>query len=410
MNENYFKLNECRYRGLFGNINYWYGWCKPIFEDVLKKWQLGENFSNETIKKTSEFLGIDHNFKSENSLNDYENFEIKFSDTNNLIKRLYREVEQNKNLSLILNSQVIKIELLENKYELTLIHNEKKIKIICKFLIIGAGCFENSRLLLYSKIHSINNFLYSHKCLGKNFYDNIQLESGEFVADQNRFLSYFDKNFKNSDNELFQLRNKKLIDNKKSLNHTVTLTFKNHPDKLKDFVRKSLCVSSKFNDKISKKLNDFLCLRGILINLTPSERNNSEILLSNKKFDKNGINQINLNYSWRNDEQLRKTYENVTKEFLKDLVKHDLGRGYLFNFKKYSDNNNLPGSSYHPSGGTCIGSNVSNGCVDKNLEVFNHKNLYVLGSSVFPKGVVINPTYSIVLLSHRLADRLSSLI
>ena len=61
-----------------------------------------------------------------------------------------------------------------------------------------------------------------------------------------------------------------------------------------------------------------------MINLTPSERNNSEILLSNKKFDKNGINQINLNYSWRNDEQLRKTYENVTKEFLKDLVKHDL--------------------------------------------------------------------------------------
>ena len=52
---------------LFGNINYWYGWCKPIFENVLK-WQLGENFSNETIKKTSEFLGIDHNFKSENSL------------------------------------------------------------------------------------------------------------------------------------------------------------------------------------------------------------------------------------------------------------------------------------------------------------------------------------------------------
>ena len=36
-NESYKDLKNVRYRGLFGSANLWYGWSKPIFDDVFKK-------------------------------------------------------------------------------------------------------------------------------------------------------------------------------------------------------------------------------------------------------------------------------------------------------------------------------------------------------------------------------------
>ena len=93
-----------------------------------------------------------------------------------------------------------------------------------------------------------------------------------------------------------------------------------------------------------------------------------------------------------------------------DLVKYDLGRGYFFDYEKTVSNKSLSGSTFHPTGGTSIGLTINDGCVDKNLQVFNHKNFFVLGSSVFPRGNIVNPTFSIVMLSYRLADRLSQLL
>jgi hypothetical protein len=409
-NESYINLKDVRYRGLFGSVNRWYGWSKPIFENVFKKWDLHEANSKKYKIKASNFFNINNNFPSSISLNNYENYQYQTSDRNNLISDLQNKLNMNSNINLILNSQVTKIDSFEDSYELNLIHNNKKIKIMTKFLILGGGCFENSRLLLYSKINSSKNFLKDHNYIGKNFYDHVQLETGEFTADYKNFLDIFDKKYKNFEHELFFIRNKKLINSNKVLNHQLTLTFKTHPDQIKNFIRKTLCVSSKFNDKISKDLNDKLCLRGLLLSITPGPENNSQILLSNKKFDSNGINQINLNYSWRNDNSLRDTYEVVTKEFLTDLVKYDLGRGYFFDYEKTVSNKNLSGSTFHPSGGTSIGSTINDGCVDKNLQVFNHKNFFILGSSVFPRGNIVNPTFSIVMLSYRLADRLSQLL
>ena len=235
------------------------------------------------------------------------------------------------------------------------------------------------------------------------------MEAGEFTADYYKFLNFFDKNYKNSSHELIHFRNKNLINFENILNHFFTITFKTHPDQIKNFIRKSLCLSQKFNDKITKQLNNKLCMRGILLNLTLGPDNNSSIKLSTQKYDRNGVNQINLNYNWRNDTYLKNTYEKATKEFLTDLVRFDLGRGFYYDFETQVKNNSIT-STYHPSGGTIIADNVNNGCVDKNLEVFNNKNLYILGSSVFPRGNIINPTFSIITFSFRLADRLAKIL
>ena len=61
-------------------------------------------------------------------------------------------------------------------------------------------------------------------------------------------------------------------------------------------------------------------------------------------------------------------------------------------------------------GGTRIGNGFNKyDVVDENLKVFNTKNLYVAGSSIFRTGGHANPTLTIVQLSLRLADHLSKI-
>ena len=57
-------------------------------------------------------------------------------------------------------------------------------------------------------------------------------------------------------------------------------------------------------------------------------------------------------------------------------------------------------------GGTRIGKNKKYSVVDKDLRLHDSKNLFITGSSVFNTVGYANPTYTIVKLSLRLADKL----
>ena len=61
-------------------------------------------------------------------------------------------------------------------------------------------------------------------------------------------------------------------------------------------------------------------------------------------------------------------------------------------------------------GGTRIGKKIKNSVVDTDLKLHNSENLYIAGSSVFSTSGYANPTYTIVKLSLRLADKLNERI
>jgi choline dehydrogenase-like flavoprotein len=65
-------------------------------------------------------------------------------------------------------------------------------------------------------------------------------------------------------------------------------------------------------------------------------------------------------------------------------------------------------TTFHFSGTTRMSSDPKAGVVDADCKVHGVSNLYVAGSSVFPTVGHINPTFTIVALATRLADRIAA--
>ena len=63
--------------------------------------------------------------------------------------------------------------------------------------------------------------------------------------------------------------------------------------------------------------------------------------------------------------------------------------------------------AYHLLGGTRIGVNKLDSVLNKDLKVHNINNLYISGSSNFVTGGYTNPTYTIVQLAIKLADKIN---
>jgi choline dehydrogenase-like flavoprotein len=64
--------------------------------------------------------------------------------------------------------------------------------------------------------------------------------------------------------------------------------------------------------------------------------------------------------------------------------------------------------TYHLMGGTRMATNPQHGVVDQNLQVHGVDNLSIASLSVFPTGGSSNPTFTLMMMTLRLADRLRS--
>jgi choline dehydrogenase-like flavoprotein len=131
----------------------------------------------------------------------------------------------------------------------------------------------------------------------------------------------------------------------------------------------------------------------------------------NKDKDEMGVNRCTA--LWRpSDDDIKYTYEFNIK-FAEMVGSSGLGRVKInplltdrATFTKLVQDSSGGG---HQMGTTRISNSLASGVVDKNLKVHDVKNLFCAGSSVFPTYSWVNPTMTIVALSVRLADHISTL-
>ena len=130
----------------------------------------------------------------------------------------------------------------------------------------------------------------------------------------------------------------------------------------------------------------------------------NKIVLTDEK-DEFGNNRAMLIY--KKSDLVRKTARVMFEKIGEFLIEKNFGRligeEFLFedNIKYVSE------SGWHHMGGTRMGNDEKTSVVDQNLKIHGSKNIYVIGSSVFPTGGHANPTFTIIQLTLRLKKHFS---
>ena len=122
-----------------------------------------------------------------------------------------------------------------------------------------------------------------------------------------------------------------------------------------------------------------------------------------KKIKKN-----NYSVNWKISGDEIKAMKYFVKEVKLFLLSNNLAKVDSDNFYELSNSKILKNirDTNHPCGGLIISKTSNSGVVDKNCKVWKTSNVYVAGSSIFPKSSFANSTFTSLAFALKLADKL----
>ena len=267
----------------------------------------------------------------------------------------------------------------------------KKQTLITREVYVANGTFEATRLILNSKIFGLQ---VNEDFIGKFLSDHLTLPFAEYsTGNLDFFLRYFGKH-KTFDQKYIWPRLK--LQNKGN-----------------ELAPASFCHLDRFtynnNEPLAFKIQRKIGMQNIV------------------KFGQNsGRFWLNLFVEKENDEKSRITISqdsehllpllnvefNVTENETKRLV--DIGQDYEDALRTMSGISRIHteevtdglvllrsiGAGTHPSGTIRMSRTPSDGVVNRKLELWNHPNVKILGSAVFPRASATHPTFPAMVLSH----------
>lgn len=409
--DKYYPLDITRLRYFGGSTGHWGGACRTLDPVDFEKWPIKKTSLDIYEKQAKEILNIKGEFFSKKSEFDYfNNINLLYSDVQ-FGEKYELEIRKSDNIFLLLNSPLLQIipdekNLRTVKKIKIKIGNLETKKIKVTKLVLATGGIENSRILLWSKFLSKNRFL-KELPIGNYWSEHPSGNIAQFVSEKNKNEQQIKNLLKNEIAPSAEYIKKEKINNIR-FNF---LEYKNISQKnFKHHVKDLICLAPNFGKKIFESFSKSQPLHCFAVVKFSAEQKSSfenRILLSND-LDPNGIPKPNIFWNIEKDvfDSLRVLLENLGEQ----LIKKDYGRIGIdrFVFDKTFKNSNNIFANHHHIGGTVMGNDKNNSVVDKNLKVHDVDNLYIVGSSTFKTGGHANPTFSIVQLSLRLADHLTS--
>ena len=402
-------LSESRLRQFGGTSGLWGGTCKPLEDYTFDLWPINNDDLKPYLKRACEILDIKNQFRK-TLINKYIS-QIEFQTSRVNFAEKYKNYIKNSNkIALVLNTQLSYL-VGENKntnYAICQSGTEEK-KIKGKYFILACGGIENSRLLLWTK-NKTPGLLDEKLPIGKYWMNHPHVLGGRGVLSRKKFENKMKEDFLGFTDWTSFATTKQFVNEKKILStYMYMLTqdvFRNDKVIDKELVKDIMCVAPKYGEKLIKTFHkeSFRCVNiNLLLEQEPSEEN--RVVLNDNK-DKYGIPKIKLFYK-RSPKPL-KTAKVFLEEFANFCIENDLGRiaieDGIFNLEDFE----LVGDGGHHMGGTRMGTNKNDSVVDSDLKVHGINNLYINGSSNFYTGGYTNPTFTIIQLALRLANKIQS--
>lgn len=401
----YFPLDECRYRQFGGSSAGWAGWCINLDEWDFEKWPIKKKDLDIYLDDACKYLDIKNNFFRKKLDNNFDQINIQYSPPTRFGKKFFSLVRSSKYINLYLNTPLLKINVDDqSKFSCKSIDvmSQDKIKTFeIKNLVLGMGGIENPRILQISQQKSVNTNFKSIN-IGNFWSEHPHMSCGYIVGDKKKIYQFFKNKLITRDELMFIATNKDFQKRNKLNNFMFKIEYEN-PEEEK-FLIEDL---KKCLDKAKKSIREINldCALNIDVVWEQDRKYENKVHLSNEK-DSLGLNKVELYYK-KNLEDFRIVESSLIG--LNDfLQKNKLG---YVGFKNFIKDKIWPNTGEEGIGGNhhlCStpmgyeGEELS--VVDKNHKMFNSKNIYIIGSSVFRTGGFANPTLTIVQMSLRFSD------
>ncbi len=449
----YKDLLSCRLRYFGGTTNHWGGVCRnndpedhePRPDLGLPGWPVSHAEFKPYVNRAAKMLGMEVNGwdpnKQKKKLNLERNLLEKYSQdiitkvfqrskVLRFAKEYHDDIRSNPNISVLLNANLTRVNLNKDGSEVESLSiatlSGLKANLKAGNYVLACHAIENARLLLLSNnIHKkgIGNE-YGH--VGQNFMEHPNLLASSLLPADYSMADFFTvgKLTTHGSSSLMSLtadcmkregilpyycRLRPMYDNKglegaenlkKRFMEPLDLEMlRSATDVLSDLGGLIRGVKNKTKTGTPRPSYFVMDHR---IAQSPNPR--SRIVLRDEK-DALGLPKADLN--WELNDIDYRTFQVGQRIVSNVLIKAGVGRIRLTELTKEYVDQHVEGHNHH-TGTTRMSDNPKDGVVDKNCKIHGIKNLYVSGSSIFPRIGFSGPTMMIVALSIRLAEHMSN--
>ncbi|WFL77305.1 GMC family oxidoreductase [Altererythrobacter arenosus] len=460
----YYDLDEARLRFFGGTVSIWGGRCALLDEIDFRKrdwvphsgWPITRDDVMPWYRKAQEIFEIgefawddayrlcgipDQGFDPERLATDLWRFD---EATERFAASRAKDLIDAPNLTILLHANATRIQASENGARVEHVDvstlDGRKATIKAKHFVIACGAIENVRLMLASDDVITGGIGNANDQLGRFFMEHPTGRIGKVETDKPFDLwAAYQKRFMPSGPPLAPvLRMADAVQEAEgALNSIVTFKLQRPPEKgvalgnkLYHDIKHSLNPDRKgraldhiyrglrawFHKNVRERVEKTMANRGMtglymIIRGEQAPNPDSRIVLSGER-DELGMRKANLN--WQLDPLDKHTARIFTRIFDEELSR--LGRGSVTPTEWINEAGNdwpvdptvgnHPIAGYHHMGGTRMSDDPKSGVVDADCRVHGIANLHIAGSSTFSTAGWANPTFTLVALALRLADKL----
>jgi choline dehydrogenase-like flavoprotein len=420
----YFDLDVARLRAFGGSMGHWGGACRPLeawdFEDkpayTVGGWPIDRAALDPWLEDTAALLEIPPDFADipvtdAVSLAGFQWSEINFG------FHWYDWAEAEANLQLYPYSAAVNlvpggtgiraVEVISGLAPET----QRRWRIEAETVVVAMGGIENSRFLLWANEQNNSALFPASMPLGRYWMEHPAVLMGDAILTtptQELFDVAGRPPWRGDVGELMMTLSPELQAREGLMNNSLEILELAYPA-AQQLVADLLCVAPGLGRTMMSALDRNLVCGARFHSMSEQAPHEDNRVTLGEERDPLGVPRVELH--WRIQEADRRSYAQSARLLAAEFAANDLGRVRL---EPWVEDETLPvalggtrPAHYHHMGGTRMGTDPTTSVVDANLKVHGIDNLYVAGSSVFPAGGYVNPTFTIIQLSLRLAEHLA---